>query len=106
MKLPDFEVATVTFLKNHIIPVTEGGLERFGVSMALAALGLKIDTTLQKFLPIAVQMGMVSNEGDVDLVTLELAMKEALKTQPKIPILGFNMEESDVIQYFEYLRSL
>jgi hypothetical protein len=106
MKIADFEVATVTFLKNHILPETKEGLERIGVSTAIALLGLKFDTMLQKYIPVAQQLGVVDAEGDVDINTLELAVKEGLKSQPKIPLFGFNMDESDVIKYFEHLRSV
>jgi hypothetical protein len=106
MNVLDFEVATVGFLKNHILPETKEGLERVGVATAIAILGMKMDTMLQKYIPVAQTLGVISPEGDVDIVTLELALKEALKTQPKIPLLGFNLDERDVIKYFEHLRSV
>lgn len=106
MKLIDFEVATVNFLKNHILPETHEGLERFAVAVAIGALGIKLDAMLQKYVPMAQQLDIVSADGDVDLSALEVSIKEGLKSQPKIPLLGFNMDESDVIKYFEYLRSL
>jgi hypothetical protein len=61
---------------------------------------------LQRYIPLAQQLEVVSADGDVDINTLELAVKEGLKSQPKIPLLGFNLDESDVIKYFEYLRSV
>lgn len=106
MKIADFEIATVTFLKNHILPETKEGLERIGVGTAIALLGLKIDSMLQRYIPLAQQLDVVSADGDVDINTLEMAVKEGLKSQPKIPLLGFNLDESDVAKYFEYLRSV
>ncbi len=106
MKIADFEIATVTFLKNHILPETKEGLERIGVGTAIALLGLKIDSMLQRYIPLAQQLDVVSADGDVDINTLEMAVKEGLKSQPKIPLLGFNLDESDVSKYFEYLRSV
>jgi hypothetical protein len=106
MKIADFEVATVTFLKNHILPETKEGLERIGVGTAIALLGLKIDSMLQRYIPLAQQLDVVSADGDVDINTLEMAVKEGLKSQPKIPLLGFNLDESDVTKYFEYLHSV
>ena len=104
MEIKDFQVACWGYSEKYLIPNLQSDVDRWLAYFGMGIGTFKFEDSLEQFIPIAQQVGIVSKEGQVDLDVLEKYGKVAFQKQKKVKIWKFIFNQNDFDDFLKYLR--
>ena len=105
MKLSDIEIVIGIYIKEEVLPHIPTTLGKFAIATGSAMFLGRGEALISKHMPMLKTMGVVGDDGDIDIDMLYDASKEGLEaTGGKVDIRGMIFNQSDLDKLYSMLK--
>ena len=107
MKLSEIEIVVGAYITQEVIPNIPSTLERFLIGAGSALVLNKGEVFIGEYIPILKKLGIMDNNGEIDIARLYSASKQGLKSSGgKIEYKSFTFNENDVDKLYSMLKEV
>lgn len=107
MKIPEIEIVVGKYIKNEVIPHIPSTLTKFMVATGAALAIGKGETLINKHIPMLKAIGVMNEEGDVDVDKLYNAARDGLTMSGGIvQFQGMIFNQTDIDKLYSMLKEV
>ena len=104
MKLKDFEMGVLSYCAKYVAPQLRTTGSKWLMYFGLGVAGLRSEVAFRQIAPTLAAVGVIDEEGNIDLDLLEKAGLEAFEKQPRVDILNCTFFRNDFVNFMRHLR--
>lgn len=107
MKIPDIEIVVGKYIKDEVIPHIPSTLAKFMIATGAALVIGKGETLIGKHLPMLTAIGVMGEDGDVDIDKLYNAARDGLAMSGgTVQFQGMIFNQTDVDKLYSMLKEV
>lgn len=105
MKISDIEIVLAKYVNAEMLPVMPTTLSKFSLVAASTLMIGKTEKLIEKHKDIIQTLGIIDNEGNVDVDALYVAAKEGMKaSNGRLEIKSFTFNQADIDKLYKMLK--